>query len=115
MDSQTTTEPGASESERQFAPARGYPALAWNAQPTRAGWWVAWNGWSPTVYFVTVGLKAREGLHIYHDGFWREPSEIVAVGWAGPFESPQPPTAETPDNAEVSDECPPRASAKEKP
>ncbi len=78
--------------------APGYPALTWHEEPTRAGWWVAWNGWSPTVFFVTDGLKYRAGLFVYHDGFWRTPSEVGAAGWAGPFESPQPSPAATPDN-----------------
>ena len=72
-------------------------SLPWIEEPTRAGWWVAWIYSSPKMFHVAE-LTDREGLHAFHQGFWRTPREIHAAGWAGPFESPSAPVEKPTQN-----------------
>lgn len=72
----------------------GCAAQPWIAEPTRAGWWVAWIYSSPKMLQVAE-LCDREGLHVFWQGFWRTPREVHAAGWAGPIESPSASDEET--------------------
>lgn len=93
-----------------FASAHGWVALRWIAEPTRAGWWVAWDGRYMHLFHVTnLGkLTNSEGLHVWHsrDGereTWLPPRESGMVGWAGPVEPPKAPLEATPPNGKLSD------------
>lgn len=59
---------------------------SWKRTPNAEGWWIAWGGKYPSLYFVSH-LKHRDGLHVYLRSTWRH---VATLG--NEFECWQPVT-----------------------
>ncbi len=110
--------------QEPFAVCGGSATLRWTTRkPKRPGWWwlAAPSGYTPRIVMIWQNEDGKLIVNAESNGWplsrpYRAGNTWRGCRWYGPLVAPDRPWVAAPSpNVDVSDECPPRASEREKP